>query len=103
LNNEIFPQLDQHLHKIEESLNGIESLFGKFIFNFNEIVLLFLLVIVCGFILCINLLLDSIKFRQLFIKHHSKRDINNRILSNEEIATSSELWIEYEIKNQNKI
>jgi len=103
LNNEIFPQLDQHLHKIEESLNGIESLFGKFIFNFNEIVLLFLLVIVCGFILCINLLLDSIKFRPLFIKHHSKRDINNRILSNEEIATSSELWIEYEIKNQNKI
>jgi len=99
LNNEIFPQLDQHLHKIEESLNGIESLFGKFIFNFNEIVLLFLLVIVCGFILCINLLLDSIKFRPLFIKHHSKRDINNRILSNEEIATSSELWIEYEIKS----
>jgi hypothetical protein len=46
-----------------------------------------------------NLLLDSIKFRQLFIKHHSKRDINNRILSNEEIATSSELWIEYEIKS----
>lgn len=34
LNNEIFPQLDLHLQKIEERLNGIESLFGKFIFNF---------------------------------------------------------------------
>lgn len=34
LNNEIYPQLDLHLQKIEERLNGIESLFGKFIFNF---------------------------------------------------------------------
>ncbi len=96
MNNEIFPQLDQHLQKIEERLNGIESPFGKFIFNFNENVLLFPLVIVCGFILCINFLLDSIKFRQLFIKYHSKRDINERILSNEEIVTASELWINRE-------
>jgi hypothetical protein len=64
---------------------------------------LFPLVIVCGFILCINFLLDNIKFRQLFIKYHSKRNINDRILSNEEIGTASELWIDYEIKSQNKI
>jgi len=62
LNNEIFPQLDLHLQKIEQRLNGIQSPFGKFIFNFKEIVLLFPLVIVGGFILSINFLLDSIKF-----------------------------------------
>ena len=98
LNNEIFPQLDLHLQKIEERLNGIGSHFNKF--NFNKILLLFPLVIVSGFILCINFLLDSIKFSQLFIRYYSKRDTNHRILSNEEIVTASELWIDYEIKSQ---